>query len=165
MTGTPDDSRISLPALLRGARRVFGIAIREALAQAGYGDIPGNGLFVIGAVARAGAPLSEIIGHLGVSKQAAGQLIDTLVLRGYLERAVHAEDRRRLTIKLSERGRAAATVIRAVVDRIEADLVERAGAESVAHARKALQTLIELGRAAPDAGAKQEWTPDYFGDS
>ena len=31
-------------------------------------------------------PLSEIIDHLGVSKQAAGQLVDTLALRGYLDR-------------------------------------------------------------------------------
>ena len=45
--------------------------------------------------------------ELGVSKQAAGQLVDTLVLRGYLERSVDPEDRRRLTLTLTERGMAA----------------------------------------------------------
>lgn len=164
MMETPDPSDISLPALLRGARGAFAAAIRPALAESGYGDIPGNGLFVIGAIARAGAPLSRIIGHLGVSKQAAGQLVDTLVLRGYLEREVDAEDRRRLTIRLSERGRAAAGIARATIERIEAELVERAGAEAVRHARQVLLALIELRHRKPDAAAGTGWTPDYFGD-
>jgi DNA-binding MarR family transcriptional regulator len=105
-----------LPALLRSARRVYGTAIREALAAAGCGDVPRNGLFVIGAIARTGAPLSEVIDQLGVSKQAAGQLVDTLVMRGYLERTVDPDDRRRLRVALTERGASAASVIRAAVE-------------------------------------------------
>jgi DNA-binding MarR family transcriptional regulator len=165
MTGPHTPSEVSLPALLRAARGVYAAAIRQALAEADYGDIPGNGLFVIGAIARANAPLSRIIVQLGVSKQAAGQLIDTMVLRGYLERTVDPEDRRRLTIGLSKRGRAAAKVIGSVVERMETDLVKRVDPESVAQARKVLQALIELGRSHREiAAAKQEWTPDYFGD-
>jgi DNA-binding MarR family transcriptional regulator len=159
------DDQISLPALLRAARGIYAAAIRKALLQSGHDDIPGNGLFVIGAIARMGAPLGEIIGHLGVSKQAAGQLIDTMVIRGYLDRTVDAEDRRRLFVSLSARGQAAAEVIRAVVERIETVLLERAGADSIAHARKVLQALIELGRGDRDARATQDWTPDYFGDN
>ena len=70
---------LATPALLRGARDVYGAAIRTALADAGCDDMPRNGSFVVGAIARNGSPLSEIITHLGLSKQRAGQLVDTLV--------------------------------------------------------------------------------------
>jgi DNA-binding MarR family transcriptional regulator len=132
----------SLPALLRVARRAYGIAIRDALADAGYDDVPRNGIFVIGAIARSEAPLSEIIDQLGVSKQAAGQLVDTLVLRGYLERVIDPEDRRRLLVTLTERGSAAAGVTREAVDKLDRALVARVGDDYVAHTRTTLASLI-----------------------
>src|ERR1700760_3955979 len=99
---------IALPALLRHARNTYGSAMRRGLAEAGFDDIPKNGLYVIGGLALGAGdvPLGQLVRELGVSKQSAGQLIDTLVLRGYLERAVDGEDRRKLTITLTERGRA-----------------------------------------------------------
>ncbi len=78
---------MAMPALLRAAWRTYGTVMRTALDEAGCGDLPRNGPFVIGAIAGTGAPLATIITHLGVSKQAAGQLVDTMVLRGYLDRA------------------------------------------------------------------------------
>jgi DNA-binding MarR family transcriptional regulator len=143
---------LTMPALLRAARRTYGSAIRLALVEAGYDDVPVNGSYVISGTARTGAPLAEIITGLGVSKQAAGQLVDTLDLRGYLERAVDPEDRRRLTVSLTERGRAAALVIRSAADQVDADLVGRVGPEFVAHARAALAALIEAqGQARPES--------------
>jgi DNA-binding MarR family transcriptional regulator len=91
-----------------------------------------------------GAPMAVIIRQLGVSKQAAGQLVDALVLRGYLERAVDDEDRRRLTVALTERGRAAAEVSRKTVERIDAALLKKVGRERVTHARETLLALIAL---------------------
>lgn len=132
----------SLPALLRAARRAYGSAIRAALAETGFDDVPRNGIFVIGAIARTGAPLSEIIDQLGGSKQAAGQLVDTLVIRGYLERSIDPEDRRRLTISLTERGEAAAAVIRSALHRVDTVLADQVGAEYVEHTRATLASLI-----------------------
>ena len=60
-------------------------AVTEALAAAGYDDIPRNGSYVISASARRSTPLSAIIERLGLSKQASGQLVDNLVARGYLD--------------------------------------------------------------------------------
>jgi DNA-binding MarR family transcriptional regulator len=134
---------VAFPALLRAARAAYGSAIRESLAEAGCDDVPRNGSYVIGAIARTGAPLSQIIRELGVSKQAAGQLVDTLVMRGYLDRSVDPEDRRRLTISLTDRGHAAAAVIRSAVERVDAGLIDRVGPEYVAHARVTLAALIE----------------------
>lgn len=135
---------MALPALLRAARRGYGSAVRAALEAAGYGDLPPNGPFVIGAIALNGSPLSEIIDFLGVSKQAAGQLVDTLVTRGYLERSVDPLDRRRLTIALSERGRHAAGTVGDAVARVDAELVAVVGRDRVQQTRATLAALIEL---------------------
>ncbi len=136
---------LSFPALLRAARRTYGSEVTEALAEEGCDDMPRNGSYVIGAIARTGASLSQIISGLGVSKQAAGQLVDTLVNRGYLARAADPEDRRRLTITLTGRGLAAAEVIRDAVDRVDADVLRRVGPEHVAHTRATLAAMIEAG--------------------
>lgn len=134
-----------LPALLRAARNTYRAAISGPLAAAGFDDVPRNGVFVIGAISRTRAPLSEVIRWLGVSKQSGGQLVDALVVRGYLERSVDEEDRRRLTVRLTSRGRAVAAIARAAVDRIDKRLRERVGNIQLAHTRSTLLTLIELG--------------------
>ena len=72
-------------------------------------------------------PLSVLVRQLKVSKQAAGQLVDTLVLRGYLKREVDEADRRRFTVALTERGWHAAAVQRAERERIDAELERRVG--------------------------------------
>lgn len=142
---------VVFPALLRAARTVYGGAIRDAQTEAGFDDIPRNGIYVIGAISRTGAPMATIIRQLGVSKQAAGQLVDALVLRGYLDRAVDGEDRRRLTVALTERGRAAAEVSRRTVERIDAALLKKVGREHIAHTRATLMALIGLGRKGEDS--------------
>jgi DNA-binding MarR family transcriptional regulator len=136
--GTGD---VSLPALLRVARVRYGASVHAALLDAGCDDVPRNGSFVISAIARTGAPLSAIITALGTSKQAAGQLVDTLVNRRYLERSVDPEDRRRLSVTLTPRGQAAAAVIRSAVEAVDEELVARVGADYVAHTRVTLAAL------------------------
>jgi DNA-binding MarR family transcriptional regulator len=138
-------AEIPVPALLRAAWTTYGARMRDALERAGYDDVPRNGLYVIGALAHADTSLDDIVRALRVSKQAAGQLVDTLVLRGYLDRAVDSVDRRRLTVALTERGRAAATVQRATADEIGRHLLDTVGSERFAHMREALLVLARIG--------------------
>lgn len=147
---------VVIPALLRHARNTYGSAMRQALAEAGYDDIPGNGLYVIGGLAlnRADIPLGQLILELHLSKQAAGQLVDTLVTRGYLDRAPDKEDRRKLTVALTERGRAAAAVQGAARDKIDAELLARVGEDDVNRTRRTLAALIEIGH--PRGGDPEE---------
>jgi DNA-binding MarR family transcriptional regulator len=157
------DDEVALPALLRAARRTYGVAIRAAQLEEGFDDVPRNGSYVLGAIARTGTGLSEVIEALGVSKQAGGQLVDTLVARGYLERTPDTTDRRRLVVALTERGRAAAASSRAAVERVDAGLVERVGQERVVQAREALWALVAMRagwtaqeRTAAEVGAERE---------
>jgi DNA-binding MarR family transcriptional regulator len=136
---------VVVPALLRVSRRTYGNAIRRALAAVGCDDMPRNGSYVVGAIARTGSPLSDIIPQLGVSKQAAGQLIDTLVGRGYLEREPDPEDRRRMNISLTERGEMAAVEGRKAVEAIDAELLDRVGPERFDAGRMMLAELIAIG--------------------
>lgn len=137
---------ISVPALLRSARTVYGLTMRTALDEAGYGDVPRNGLFIIGGLALEAnaAPLSRLIDDLQISKQSAGQLVDTLVTRGYLERDVDPEDRRRLVITLTDRGRDAARVQSEARQRVDDALANRVGENGVAALRKVLAALSAL---------------------
>jgi DNA-binding MarR family transcriptional regulator len=146
--------RIPTPGLLRHARNAYGVAMRRALDEAGYDDIPGNGLYVIGGLALGApdVPLGQLVKELQVSKQSAGQLVDTLVMRGYLERTVDAEDRRKLTVTLTDRGRAAAAVQTAAREEIDAALATRVGKKGVDIARRVLAALIGIGHAAENGG-------------
>ena len=138
---------VSIPALLRHARYTYATAMREALEAAGHGDIPKNGLYVVGGLALGAgdAPLSVLIRDLRISKQAAGQLVDALVERGYLERAEDPNDRRRQIVTLTARGRAAAEAQSAAAKRIDAQLAERVGAAGPGKLRKLLAVLVGIG--------------------
>jgi DNA-binding MarR family transcriptional regulator len=72
--------------------------------------------------------------------------IGALVTRGYLNRDVDSEDRRRLTIGLTARGRAAAKVLHAARATIDEALLSRIGPEDLESARRALFVLVEIGR-------------------
>lgn len=137
---------VVMPALLRHAWSAYGREMRQALEDAGYDDIPKNGLYVIGGLAmeNMSIPLAQLIQELGVSKQAASQLVDILVLRGYLAREVDGEDRRRMTVELTERGRAAAAAQAAARKALDAELLARVGAEDMLRTRRTLAALFEI---------------------
>jgi DNA-binding MarR family transcriptional regulator len=138
---------IPIPALLRHARTTYGSAMRRALEQAGYDDIPKNGLYVIGGLALGNGEiaLGRLIRDLRLSKQAAGQLVDTLVARGYLRRSVDEQDRRKLVVTLAARGQGAAAVQQTARERIDAELSAKVGRESVDALRRTLAALIDMG--------------------
>lgn len=134
--------QVVMPALLRAARKAYGRAVRSALIDGGCQDLPANGPFVLGAIAGAGTPMAEVIATLGLSKQAAGALVDSLVVRGYLEREVDLADRRRLRIALSERGAHAAALTRDAVAEVDGWLLARVGEADLVTTRRVLWELV-----------------------
>lgn len=152
MTSTPEHSIPTLPAdrmdpipaLLRWARGTYGDAIRVQLARGGYDDLPPNGAFVIGGMALGNGSAADMIMGLGVTKQAASQLIDTLVLRGYLTREIDPEDRRRLTIHLTERGEGAADAVGLGVASVDDELGSMISPDDLAGLRTGLTALVNI---------------------
>ncbi len=133
--------RLPLAALLRSARSALGTAVRSALEGAGFEDLPANGPYVLSATALGEVQLAVIIERLGLSKQAAGHLVDLLVLRGYLDRRIDPQDRRRLVVALTERGTAAAEVTRQAAAALEDRLTAAVGPADVAATYRTLGWL------------------------
>jgi DNA-binding MarR family transcriptional regulator len=137
--------RTGLPGLLRAARKAYGSAVRQAFTDAGFDDVPRNGAYVLARVYDDDAPFGRLSRELGISKQAVSQLIDTMVMRGYLERSADADDRRRMLLRLTPRGRAAATVSWEAATAVDEALLQRLSADGVSALRTSLTTLCEIG--------------------
>ena len=142
-----EDDPAVIPALLRAARGAYAAAIRVELESDGIDDLPRNGAFVLGGLANHGASPGDLIRDLRVSKQAASQLIDTLVVRGFLERRIDESDRRRLQIELTPRGRAAAAAVRRGVVAVDEELARRVAPAELAGLRVGLAALAEIAAA------------------
>jgi len=137
---------VPLSALLPAARSVYSHAITAALSQIGCDDLPGTGSYIISAMHWSGASLEAVIRWMGVSKQAVSKTVDTLVLRGYLERVRDPSDRRKVNLTLTSRGREAGKAARSAVEKLDRALRGRVGAQQVATVRTVLVTLLELDR-------------------
>jgi DNA-binding MarR family transcriptional regulator len=149
MTDRPWFEDVSVPSLMRGARDVYREAVRQALADAGCDDLPRNGVFVLAGLDQTApepkfSPQADVVASLGLSKQAASQLIDTLVLREYLERRIDPEDRRRMGVRLTSRGRTAALAIQEAIDTVEAALAQLITADQLHGLRAGLAAFRDI---------------------
>ena len=80
--------------------------IQQSMARRGYPDVrPAHG-FAFVRISAGDASTLDVAEHLGVTKQAASQLVEQLVARGYVERTVDPDDARRRPLRLTARGRA-----------------------------------------------------------
>lgn len=154
MPSQPEADEVPIPALLRAARGSYGHAVRSRLLAAGFEDLPRNGPYVLGGIVNQRGSAADLVRELGVSKQAASQLIDALVLRGYLERQTNPEDRRRVTIDATDRGAAAAAAVRAGVEAIDEELAALVSPAELAGLRAGLIALCDIReRLEDEAGA------------
>jgi DNA-binding MarR family transcriptional regulator len=144
MTAEIPGDEVSIPALLRGARGSYAHTITAFLAEAGCDDLPQSGPFVLGGMANHSASAVDMIRGLGVTRQAASQLIDTLVVRGYLSREVNPADRRRLNIELTDRGLAAAEAVAAAIRQVDSELATMITPADLAGLRAGLIALAKI---------------------
>lgn len=80
--------------------------IQQGMDERGYTDIrPAHG-FAFVRISAGDATTVDVAEHLGVTKQAASQLIEQLVQRGYVTRMQDPSDARRRPLALTRRGRA-----------------------------------------------------------
>lgn len=94
---------VATDALLVAAQLVE--AIQEGLARRGFRDVrPAHG-FAFARISQGDATIADVAEHLGVSKQAAAQLVHQLEERGYVTRQAHPDARATL-LTLTQRGTA-----------------------------------------------------------
>ena len=137
-------ANVPLPALLYATRGTYTEAVRRAQAKAGCEDVPASGELILNAMEWSGASLERIVRWLGVTKQAVSQAVETLVVRGYLERTRDASDRRRVNLLPTAKGRAAGKAARAAIEALDRELRARVGAQHIAYTRTTLLALREI---------------------
>ncbi|QLY34929.1 MarR family transcriptional regulator [Nocardia huaxiensis] len=138
-----------LPFLLLAAAAEVTDAIHEGVVAAGFGDIRPTHGFAFVRMAPNGATVVEIAEHLGVTKQAASQLVDELVKKGYAERNSHPHDARARLITLTERGWACTRAADAAAARFAERWASTLGGGGVAELRNLLAQVVTPGRVRP----------------
>lgn len=147
MPPTPQD----LPLLLLAAAAEVGDAIQAGVMAAGFTDVrPAHG-FAFVRMAPDGATVGEIAEHLGVTKQAASQLVEELVNKGYAQRNPHPHDARARLITLTDRGWAVTRAADAAAAAFTARWADALGAATTTQLRNALARVVAPGRVRPTA--------------
>ncbi|MCL8012259.1 MarR family winged helix-turn-helix transcriptional regulator [Streptomyces sp. AS02] len=107
--------------------------------------------FAFARLAPDGATVTDLAVHLGVTKQAASQLVDEIVRKGYAERRPHPGDARARLVVLTERGWACARA----AEEAAADAVRTWGDLLGEGEVRAL--LAQLVRIAPNGPIRPSW--------
>lgn len=112
------------------------------VAAAGYSDLrPVHGM-VFQALRGTGATSSELADRLGVTKQAAGQIVDDLEKRGYVRRQAHPDGGRRRLVVLTDKALDHLVVAGRVLHGLEAELASQIGERGMIGLRVELASLI-----------------------
>jgi DNA-binding MarR family transcriptional regulator len=139
----PDSDRGDLGILLAMAFRAMTDEIHAGLAAQGWGEMrPAHGFTFQFLAVRGGATAVELAAHLGVTKQAATQLVDELERLGYLARGRHATDRRARLISLSDAGWACIRATGALWLQAEARWAGVIGADRLEQLRGDLRAIV-----------------------
>ncbi|MEV6835070.1 MarR family winged helix-turn-helix transcriptional regulator [Streptomyces sp. NPDC051133] len=125
--------------------------IHDGVTARGFTDLrPAHG-FAFGRLAPDGATVTDLAAHLGVTKQAASQLVDEIVRKGYAERRPHPQDARARLVVLTDRGRACTRAAEAAAAEVVGAWVELLGEGDVRVLRES------LARIAPYSPIKPAW--------
>lgn len=148
MAGMAEDNWTTAAAVLRLASQLVD-GIQEGLARRGFDDVrPAHG-FAFARLSTGQATTADVAQHLGVTKQAASQLVDHLVTHGYVERQPDPRDARARLLVLTARGRACTLAAeQAATDTVEQWKAELTP-ETFATMQSALTNIARPGRLRP----------------
>jgi DNA-binding MarR family transcriptional regulator len=138
-----------LPVLLLGAARALVDGIDAEVRARGFTDLrPAHG-FAFALLAGGGATVVELAHHLDVTKQAASQMVEDLVGKGYVERRPHPEDARARLIVLTDKGRACTRAADEAAEETLRPWADAVGPRRLAALRSDLGRLAAPGRLRP----------------
>ena len=132
-----------LAVLMPFAFRFMTEELHRRLADLGFDDgRPAHG-FAFVRLTPHGATGSELADHLGVTKQAASQMVDYLEAHGYVVRQPHPSDGRGKIIVLTARGWACIRATEQILADIEMRWAEIIGHERMASLRDDLRRIVQ----------------------
>ncbi|MFI5571426.1 MarR family winged helix-turn-helix transcriptional regulator [Streptomyces sp. NPDC051740] len=142
---------VTLSAALLAVAGELTRRIHDGVVARGFEGVrPAHG-FAFTRLAPDGATVTDLAVHLGVTKQAASQLVDELVRKGYAERHPHPVDARARLVVLTEAGWACTRA----AEEAAAEAV-RAWGEVLGEA-EARELTRKLLRIAPDGPIRPVW--------
>jgi DNA-binding MarR family transcriptional regulator len=136
------DTRLPVTGLWDAALQAFLAEFRVELGDTEYGDIRPTHGCVFRFVRDDGMRLTRLAELAGITKQSAGEIVDDLGKRGYVERTPDPEDKRAKLICLTEKGREAQARGFALFGEVERRWIERYGAKRWAAMRKLLEEIV-----------------------
>jgi DNA-binding MarR family transcriptional regulator len=140
---------VDLTVLLLGAATALVDGIDAGVRARGFADVrPAHG-YAFARLAPHGATVNELAEHLGVTKQAASQMVEDLVAKGYVERRPHPSDARARLIVLTDRGWACTRAADAAAEETLRPWADTIGPERLAALRADLSRLAAPGRIRP----------------
>jgi DNA-binding MarR family transcriptional regulator len=105
----------SLAFGLLAASRALVDGVDAGVRSRGFADVrPAHG-FAFSRLSAGGATITELAEHLDVTRQAAAQLVDELIAKGYVERRPHPRDARARLIVLTPKGTACTRAAEAAI--------------------------------------------------
>jgi DNA-binding MarR family transcriptional regulator len=115
--------------------------ITVQLIAAGFDDLPRRGYWALTALAGSTDDASQLVGQMGVTKQAISTLVDILVASVFIDRDTNPADRRWTVLRLTAKGRMAVAVIEQAVQATEREFAAELGAAPVAELTRMLGQL------------------------
>jgi DNA-binding MarR family transcriptional regulator len=144
-----DDDALALSTVILAAGNALVDGIQDGLTARGFTDVrPAHG-FAFARLAPAGATVSELAAHLGITRQAGAQLVDELVAKGYVERRRHPDDGRAQLITLTERGWACTRAAEAAAAETVGAWAAILGEDRVNAIRRVLAEIAPAGHLRP----------------
>lgn len=133
--------QVDLGILLALAYQQFVRELREVHAKAGFDATGRSDGYVFRALADRPMTVQDLAARLQISKQGAGQIVDDMQRRGYVERSPDPSDGRARLVSLSPRGIAALAAARRFHRTFERRLARTHGPAAVATLREMLEAM------------------------
>lgn len=135
--------RIPLARLLAMAYRQLIDGLHARLEALGYTDVrPAYG-YVLLAVRDQPTTGADVAALLGVSKQAASKLIESMEQGGYIERRAHGDDARAKHLVLTARGRKFLLTVESIYEELESEWSKTTGRKRIEAIRSDLRIILE----------------------
>ena len=140
-----------LALLLLGSYRHLVDAATQELAARGYGDVRPSHHYAMRAIDSGADNASDLGRSLGVTKQAALRTISVLVERGWVARADHPEDGRRMQLRVTDLGHEVNSAGEAIFDDLRRAWEQELGRQELATLEAQLTQLVGDAPIRPDA--------------